>query len=79
MLGFLVGAVIFGLTYRSFMPQLKDTLDFGSLPLTDLLKLSAGLTVAVFALMFLLVLYVIERTGAARKDRLAQPGETSAD
>lgn len=79
MLGFLTGAVLFGLTYRSFMPQLKEVLDFGSLPLTELLNLSAGLTVAVFALMFLLVLYVLDRTGAARKDRMSQTSESSAD
>jgi hypothetical protein len=78
-LGFLVGAVLFGLTYRSFMPQLKEILDFGALPLTDLLNLSAGLAVAVFALMFLLVLYVLERTGAARKDRVAGTSDVSAD
>lgn len=80
MLGFLTGAVIFGLTYRSFMPQLKDALSFGAVPLPELLNVSAGLAVAVFALMFLLVLYVLGRTGAARRDRLAVTGEeTSGD
>ncbi len=80
LLGFLTGAVIFGLTYRSFMPQLKDMLDFGALPLPQLLNVSAGLMVAVFALMFLLVLYILDRTGAARKDRLAETlNDTSGD
>ena len=71
--------MIFGLTYRSFMPQLKDLLNFGAVPLPDLLNVSAGLSVAVFALMFLLMLYVIDRTDARRKDRLAQSEEASAD
>ena len=71
MLGFLTGAVIFGLTYRSFMPQLKELLSLGAVPLPELLNVSAGLSVAVFALMFLLVLYVLDRTRAGRKDRLA--------
>jgi hypothetical protein len=71
--------VIFGLTYRSFMPQLKDMLNFGALPLTDLWNLSSGLAVATFALVFLLVLYVVDRTDARRPDRLAQADETAAD
>ncbi len=70
MLGFFTGALIFGLTYRSFMPQLKELLGFGAVPLPELLNVSAGLSVAVFALMFLLVLYVLDRTHAGRKDRL---------
>lgn len=71
-MGFLTGAVIFGLTYRSFMPQLKEMLSFGAVSLPDLLNVSAGLMVAVLALMFLMVLYVLDRTGAARKDKLAE-------
>ncbi|GAB4471521.1 MAG: hypothetical protein Kow00124_08650 [Anaerolineae bacterium] len=79
MLGFLTGAVIFGLTYRSFMPQLKEMLSFGALPLPELLNISAGLSVVVFALMFVFVLYILDRTDARRKDKLAEPEETSAD
>lgn len=61
------------------MPQLKEMLSFGAVPLPELLNLSAGLSVAVFALMFILVLYVLERTNARRKDKLAEAEETSAD
>lgn len=61
------------------MPQLKEVLGFGAVPLPELLNLSAGLTVAVLALMFLLVLYVVDRTGARRKDKLAEAEEASAD
>jgi hypothetical protein len=71
--------VIFGLTYRSFMPQLKDMLSFGAVSLPDLLNVSAGLSVVVFALMFVLMLYVIDRTDARRKDKLAQSSEASSD
>lgn len=71
--------MIFGLTYRSFMPQLKEMLSFGAVPLPELLNLSAGLSVAVFALMFILVLYVLDRTNARRKDKLAEAEEASAD
>lgn len=78
MLGFLSGAVLFGLSYRAFMPQLKDMLAFGAVPLPELLHVSAGLSVAVFALMFLLALYVIERTHARRPDKLETPQPPAA-
>ena len=71
--------MIFGLTYRSFMPQLKDMLSFGAVSLPDLLNVSAGLSVVVFALMFVLMLYVIDRTDARRKDKMAASSEASSD
>lgn len=73
--------MIFGLTYRSFMPQLKDILNFGAAPMPELFNVSAGLMVAVFALMFLMTLYVVDRTNAHRTDKVngeTQP-QASAD
>lgn len=79
--GFLFGAVAFGLTYQSFMPQLTSVMNLGNLSLPELLNLSPGLTVVVVIVMFALVLYVIERTHAARRDKLTSEGprDASAD
>jgi uncharacterized membrane protein YedE/YeeE len=74
LLGFLTGGLLFGLTYRSFMPQLKEVLSFGSLPMDELFKVSAVLLVTVLVLMFLLILYVVERTNAHRIDKVNQAG-----
>jgi uncharacterized protein len=69
--GFLVGGLAFGLTYQSFMPGLTQVMNLGNLTLPELLNLSPGLTVVVVIVMFSLVLYVIERTHAARPDKLS--------
>jgi uncharacterized protein len=69
--GFLVGAAAFGLTYQSFMPQLTQVMNLGNLTLPELLNLSPGLTVVVVIVLFSLVLYIIERTHAARHDKVS--------
>jgi hypothetical protein len=69
--GFLVGALAFGLTYQSFMPSLTKVMNLGNLSLPELLNLSPALTVIVVIVMFALVLYVIERTHAARPDKVS--------
>jgi len=71
LLGFLTGAIIFGLTYQSFMPELTKLMNLGNLSMPELLGLSPALTVIVMVLMFGLVLYVVERTHAARPDKVA--------
>jgi hypothetical protein len=58
------------------MPQLTKVMNLGSLSLPEMLNLSPGLTVLVMVLMFALVLYVIERTHAARPDKLNSPENT---
>lgn len=73
-LGFLTGGLLFGLTYRNFMPQIKDVLNFGALPLNELFNVSAFLLVVVLVLMFILTLYVVDRTNAHRTDKLQQSG-----
>jgi len=70
LLGFLTGGVIFGLTYMDIMPGLTKVMNLGNLSLPDMLNLSPGLTVVVMVLMFGLVLYIVERTHAARADKV---------
>jgi hypothetical protein len=69
-LGFLTGAVIYGLTYQKVFPAISAIANYGSTTIPDLWNLNPFLTVLVFALMSLLLFYLIDRAGWKRKDNL---------
>jgi hypothetical protein len=69
LLGFLVGAVLFGLTYQQVFPQISKLANYGNVVLPELWNLNPYLTVLAFALMALLLFYLIDRGGLKRKDR----------
>jgi hypothetical protein len=69
LLGFLTGAVIFGLTYQQVMPQISALANFGNTIIPDLWNVSPFLFVLTFALMALLLFYLIDRVGWQRKER----------
>jgi uncharacterized membrane protein YedE/YeeE len=66
-LGFLAGAVLFGLTYEQVFPPIARILNYGSVVIPDLWNVNALLAVAVFALMALILFYAIDRMGFHRK------------
>ncbi len=70
MLGFLVGAVFYGLTYESVFPKISAIGNYGNTILPDLWNLNAGLTVLFFVLFTLFLFYLIDRKGWQRKDKL---------
>jgi len=63
------------------MPKLIGLLNFGTVPMDQLFNVSSFLLVTVLVLMFGLVLYVVERTHAARTDKMnsQQDSQQSAD
>ena len=69
MLGFLVGAVIYGLTYQHVFPQISKIAALGNVVMPDLWNLNPYLTVLVFSLMALLLFYLIDRAGMQRKEK----------
>ena len=70
LLGFLTGAVIFGLTYQQvFPPDLKAIANYGNVVIPDLWNLNPYLAVFVFALMALVLFYLIDRAGMQRKNK----------
>ncbi len=69
MLGFLSGAVLFGLTYPAIMPQIKKIADAGPVVIPDLWNLNPFLTVVVFAFMALALFYAIDRMGLHRGEK----------
>jgi hypothetical protein len=69
-LGFLTGAILYGLTYQKVFPAISKIANYGSTTIPDLWNLSPFLTVLVFALMSVLLFYLIDRAGWKRKEKL---------
>lgn len=69
MLGFLAGAVIFGITYQQVFPVISSMANYGNVILTELWKVSTFLFIVLFALISLFLFYLIERAGLKRKER----------
>ena len=70
MLGFLTGATIFGLTYQQVFPQIQAIANVGNVVIPDLWNLNPLLVVLLFALIALLLFYLIDRAGLQRKNKL---------
>jgi hypothetical protein len=68
LLGFLTGAVIFGLTYQQVFPVISAIANYGNVNMPDLWNVSSFLFIVAFTLMALLLFYLIDRVGWQRKD-----------
>lgn len=66
-MGFLTGAVIFGLTYQQVFPVISKIANVGNVVIPDLWNLSPFLTIVFFALFALILFYAIDRAGLFRK------------
>lgn len=71
-LGFLTGAVIYGLTYQQVFPKISAVANFGAAIMPELWNINAALTIIFFALFSLLLFYLIDRNHMQRKDKLAK-------
>lgn len=69
MLGFFVGAIIFGLTYQQVFPQIQAIAKVGNVVLPDLWNLNPYLFVLLFAMISLLLFYLIDRAGLHRNEK----------
>jgi uncharacterized membrane protein YedE/YeeE len=69
LLGFLVGAGIYGLTYQQVFPAISAIANVGNVVIPDLWNLSPYLTVLLFALLAGLLFYLIDRAHLQRKER----------
>lgn len=69
LLGFLVGAAIYGLTYPTVFPAIAAIGNVGSVVIPDIWNLSPYLTVILFALLALFLFYLIDRAGLQRKGK----------
>ncbi|GAB4547714.1 MAG: hypothetical protein Kow0063_42460 [Anaerolineae bacterium] len=69
-LGFLVGAILFGLTYGQVFPVISRIANLGAVYLPGLLNVSHWLLIAFFALFSLYLFYILGKTGDPREDRV---------
>jgi uncharacterized protein len=67
LLGFLTGAVIFGLTYQQVFPKISALAKVGNVTLPEIWNISPFLTVLAFSLLCLILFYMIDRLGMQRK------------
>jgi len=70
LLGFLAGAVLYGLTYSNVFPVISKIANLGNVVLPDLLNLNPYLTVLLFSLIVLFLFYLIDRAGLQRKEKI---------
>jgi hypothetical protein len=70
LLGFLAGAVVYGLTYPYVFPAISKVANLGNIVLPDALNVSPFLIIFLFTLIVLFLFYLIERAGLQRKDKL---------
>jgi uncharacterized protein len=69
LLGFLVGAVLYGLTYQQVFPAISKIANYGNIVIPDVWNLNPYLTVFLFAVMSLLLFYLIDRAGLHRNEK----------
>jgi uncharacterized membrane protein YedE/YeeE len=69
LLGFLTGAVIYGLTYQQVFPTISAIANFGNVNMPDLWNLSPFLFITLFTLMALFLFYMIDRAGWQRAEK----------
>jgi hypothetical protein len=66
MLGFLIGAILFGLTYSSVYPAISGIANLGNIYLPDLFDVNHWLLIVLLALISLYLFYVLGKTGDPR-------------
>ncbi len=65
-----MGAFIFGLTYQQVFPQIEKIAKIGNVVMPDLWHLSPYLFILLFAMITLLLFYLIDRAGLQRKEKM---------
>ncbi len=68
-LGFLIGAVIYGLTYDKVFPKISAIANYGNVTLPELWHINPYLAILVFTIMALVLFYLIDRMGMQRKKK----------
>jgi len=69
MFGFLVGAVLYGLTYQQVFPKISALANYGNVVIPELWNVNPFLFIVLFTLISLLLFYLIDRVGWQRADK----------
>ncbi len=77
MLGFLVGAILYGLTYPQVFPKISALANLGSVVLADLIHANPWLLIILFTEITLILFYVLGKTGdpRAKADQVGSTGQ----
>ncbi len=67
LLGFLTGAVIYGLTYDQVFPAISAIANYGNIVIPDAWNVDPFLFITLFTLISFLLFYLIDRAGWQRK------------
>ena len=68
-LGFMVGAGLWGLTYEQVFPSISKIGNYGNVVLPDLWNISPYLAAVAFTLMALVLFFLIDRAGLHRTEK----------
>ena len=68
-LGMFFGALMFGLTYNQVYPALSKIANSGPVTLPDVLQVNHWLVIAIFAVIALILFYVVDRVIKMRADK----------
>ncbi len=71
-LGFLTGAAIFGLTYDKVFPPIERLAKVGNVVIPEMWNLNPFLVVLFFALVSILLFYLIDRAGLHRTKKIGE-------
>lgn len=66
MLGFLAGAIVFGLTYGAVYPAISGLANLGNTYMPDLFNVNHWLLIVLLVLISLYMFYVLGKTGDPR-------------
>jgi uncharacterized protein len=69
LLGFLVGAMLYGLAYQSIFPVISAIANAGNVVIPDLWNLNPFLAVVLFVTLAILLFYLIDRAGLHRNEK----------
>jgi uncharacterized membrane protein YedE/YeeE len=69
LLGFLTGAVIYGLTYQQVFPVISGIASYGNIIIPEAWNVNAFLFITLFTLISLLLFYLIDRAGLKRAEK----------
>jgi hypothetical protein len=64
-----VGALLYGMTYQLVFPVISKIANYGNIVIPDIWNLNPYLTVFLFALMSMLLFYLIDRAGLQRSEK----------
>jgi hypothetical protein len=67
-LGFLVGAILFGLTYPAVFPVISGIGNLGAVYLAELANVNHWLLIALFTLGTLFLFYFLSKKGEPRQE-----------